>query len=83
MKKVWHLQEAKNHFSELIDRALTDGCQTVTRHGKAVAVVMSAQDFHRLQRPKGKLSEFFSQSPLKDVTLDLERKGDSPREVSL
>ena len=41
MSAVWQVQEAKNHFSEVIDRALTEGPQTVTRHGKPVVRVVA------------------------------------------
>ena len=41
MSTVWQVQEAKNHFSEVIDRALSEGPQTVTRHGKPVVRVVA------------------------------------------
>ena len=44
MSAVWQVQEAKNHFGELIDRALTEGPQTVTRHGKPVVRVVAVTD---------------------------------------
>lgn len=33
MGKTWTLQDAKNHFDEIVDCALEDGPQTVTRRG--------------------------------------------------
>ena len=51
-KKQWQLQEAKNRFSEVVNRALKDGAQTITRHGKPVVVVMSQEDFRRLAPKK-------------------------------
>ena len=42
MNAVWQVQEAKNRFSEVIDRALSDGPQVVTRHGKVVVRVVAA-----------------------------------------
>jgi prevent-host-death family protein len=39
MKSTWPLQKAKNEFSRVVDRALNEGPQTVTRHGKPVVVV--------------------------------------------
>lgn len=39
MTARWPLQNAKNEFSRVVDRALTEGPQTVTRHGKPVVVV--------------------------------------------
>ena len=51
-KAEWQLQEAKNRFSEVVNRALKDGAQTITRHGKAVVVVLSQEDFRRLAPAK-------------------------------
>ena len=39
---TWSVQDAKNHFSEVIDAARNGGPQTVTRHGKPAVVVVSA-----------------------------------------
>ncbi len=44
MSAIWQVQEAKNHFGELIDRALSEGPQTVTRHGKPVVRVVAVAD---------------------------------------
>lgn len=41
MNAVWQVQEAKNRFSELIDKALADGPQIVTRHGRPVVKVIA------------------------------------------
>jgi prevent-host-death family protein len=37
---IWALQDAKNKFSELVDKAVGDGPQVVTRHGKETVVVL-------------------------------------------
>jgi antitoxin Phd len=58
--KTWPLQEAKNQFSRLVDLSVSDGPQTVTRHGKPVAVVISAEEFRRFSTPKETPLEFFS-----------------------
>jgi len=39
MSAPWPLQKAKNEFSRVVDRALSEGPQTVTRRGKPVVVV--------------------------------------------
>jgi len=41
MARKWQLQEAKNRLSEVVDLALEEGPQTVTRHGKEVVVVVA------------------------------------------
>ncbi len=44
MNAVWQVQEAKNRFSEVIDCALKEGPQTVTRHGRAVVRIVAVAD---------------------------------------
>jgi prevent-host-death family protein len=39
-KKVWQLQDAKAHFSELVNDAASGKPQVVTKRGKAVAVML-------------------------------------------
>ncbi len=51
-KAEWQLQEAKNCFSEVVNRALKDGVQTITRHGKPVVVVLSQEEFRKLAPEK-------------------------------
>jgi prevent-host-death family protein len=38
---VWQVQDAKNRFSELIERARSEGPQVVTRHGRPVVQVVA------------------------------------------
>jgi prevent-host-death family protein len=45
---VWQVQEAKTRLSEVIERARTDGPQTITRHGAERAVVLSIEDYRAL-----------------------------------
>ncbi len=33
-KGNWQLQEAKNRFSEVVELAMKEGAQTVTKHGR-------------------------------------------------
>ena len=47
---AWRLQDAKAQFSALVDSALRGVPQHVTRSGKPAVVVLSEQDFERLQR---------------------------------
>ena len=42
MEATWQVQEAKNRFSEMIERAQSDGPQIITRHGRPVAKVVAA-----------------------------------------
>ncbi len=47
----WSIAEAKARFSELIERARTEGPQSVSRHGKPCVVVVSAPDWARHAEP--------------------------------
>ena len=79
----WQLQEAKNCLSEVVRKARSEGPQVITLHGSAAAVVVSAQDFGRMSRPKGKLVDFFRSSPLVGVKLAITRSKDTGRAIDL
>ena len=83
MQYTWALQEAKNRFSELVEQALHDGPQVVTRRGKETVVVLSVEAFHKLTAKQESLVTFLRNSPLAGVELDLERTPDYGREVTL
>lgn len=44
----WHLQDAKNHFSKVVQKARNEGPQIVTLRGVRAAVVLSAADYDSL-----------------------------------
>jgi antitoxin Phd len=73
MRHIWQLQEAKNKLSEVVEAALNDGPQVITRRGADTAVVLSYADYRRLLLSQKRLSEFFRESPLVGVELDLTR----------
>ena len=79
----WQLQEAKNRLSEVVRKARSEGPQVITLHGTAAAVVVSAQEFGRLSRPKGRLVDFFRSSPLVGIKLNLTRSRDTGRKIAL
>lgn len=62
---AWSVAEAKARFSEVVDRARSEGPQLVTRNGKDAAVIVSAEEWARLSekpaqtRPKGSILEIF------------------------
>ena len=79
---TWQLQDAKNRFSELVDKTLDNGPQIVTRYGPPVVVVMSFDTFQTLTLP-GSLSEFLLGSPLAGAELSVEPDRSLAREVDL
>jgi antitoxin Phd len=50
MSMTWQIQEAKNRFCEVVDLALSDGPQTITRHGRATVVIVAAGQYARETR---------------------------------
>ena len=82
-RTTWAVAEAKARFSEVIDRALADGPQTITRKGKEAVVVVSADEWQRKTTRKGNLAEFFAASPLRGTGLKIKRAKDGPREIEV
>ena len=86
MARKWQLQEAKNRLSEVVDLALEEGPQTVTRHGHEVVVIVSKSEFERRRRsrgPRGTLLPFLRHLSFAGAKLDLERSKDSDRGLEL
>lgn len=81
MNRMWQLQEAKNKLSKVVDEALKEGPQIITRRGEATAVVLSYEEYRKLTLERQPLSEFFRNSPLADVDLDLTRDKSPLRDI--
>lgn len=79
---AWQLQTAKQHFSELVERARNEGPQVVTKHGKDAVVVVSAEDYQRLSDGEPSLVEFIRSAPDFEL-LDLRRVSDTGRDLEL
>jgi antitoxin Phd len=82
MVRNWQLQEAKNKFSEVVDEALKVGPQVITRRGVETAVVLSYADYRKMLLGRKSLSEFFQESPLAGLDLDLRRDNSFAREIA-
>jgi prevent-host-death family protein len=70
---AWQIQEAKNKLSELIDRAMAEGPQVITRHGIEVVVVVPYTGYKKLTARKQRMGDFFMSSPLHKSGLVIER----------
>jgi prevent-host-death family protein len=81
MIALWQLQDAKNKFSEVVEKALKNGPQIITRRGIETVVIISIEDYQKLTRPKVDMVDFFRKSPLRGVDLDLTRDMGFGREV--
>lgn len=85
-KSEWQLQAAKARFSELFRKALSDGPQRITRHGRDTVVMVAADEFDRLSRRSKQpesLVEFFRKSPLVGSGINLERERTFSRKIEL
>jgi prevent-host-death family protein len=84
--RAWQVQTAKARFSEVFRLARTEGPQRITRQGKDGVVVISDEHYKRLiarkQRSKT-LVQFFRESPLVGLELNLSRDIDTGREITL
>src|SRR6266403_1261142 len=80
----WQLQTAKAKFSEVFRLARSVGPQRITRQGKEGVVMISDEQYDRLmvklRQPKS-IVQFFRESPLVGVNLDLERDKDAGRNI--
>jgi len=80
----WQLQDAKNRLSEVVRKATDEGPQIITLRGDDAVVVVAVDQYARLtHKPKRTLVEFFRNSPLGTVALDLTRSRDTGRAVVL
>ena len=77
----WQLQEAKQQFSRLVERARTEGPQLVTRNGADVAVVLGMDEYRRLSGHGGDFKKFLLEGPPYFDDLPLERSKELPREI--
>ena len=55
----WQVNQARNHLSEVLDQAESEGPQVITHHGKERAVVLSI-DSYRSLKPKEEKPDFIS-----------------------
>jgi antitoxin Phd len=83
MGQIWQLQEAKNKFSKLVEKALSEGPQFVTKHGKEAVVVLSVEDYQKIVKPKSNLFHFIRSSPLSKISIDIERDTSVSRDIEL
>jgi antitoxin Phd len=67
-----------------VEDAVNDGPQIITKHGVEVAIVISFAEYQKMVAARGKLSDFFRDSPLVGIELDLGRdKSDARKEFDL
>ena len=82
-RQIWTVAEAKAKFSEVIDRAMSLGPQTITRKGRTAVVIVGADEWQRKTTRVGNLAEFFASSPLRGSKLKIRRLKNRSRKISL
>ena len=78
---TWNLAEAKNRLTEVVNLALTEGPQTITRRNDTV-VLISAEKYAELTGKKLDFKEYLLQGVGLDE-LDLTRDQSPMRDVEL
>jgi prevent-host-death family protein len=81
--RKWAVARAKANLSAVIDHALTEGPQAITRHGRKAVVVVSSEEWERKSKRKGNLAEFFASSPLPGSRLRIKRSRAKSRDIEL
>ncbi len=66
---TWQLQDAKAHFSEVIESAVKDGPQIITKRGVKTAVIVPFADWERSQSPRRSLLEVLQSGPQFDLQI--------------
>lgn len=75
----WQLAEAKNKFSEVVNRALTEGPQRIRRRDQTV-IVLSEDDYRKLKGERPSFLRYLTEGPSLE-NLELERDPSPPREL--
>ena len=80
--RTWQVQDAKTRFSELIERARSEGPQSITRHGKERAVVLSIEEYRLLAAQRPDFKSYLLGGPKVD-NFSVERDRDSGRDIEI
>jgi len=81
--KLLQLQEAKQQFSAVAEKAASGQPQIVTKHGKPFVVIVSVADWQKARPKERTLLEMLRSCPVDADELDLTRSKERPRKVAL
>jgi prevent-host-death family protein len=84
--RKWQMQHAKAKFAEVVKRATSEGPQLVTYRGADTAVVLSVEEYRRLNAARPSLAEFLLSGPKWDdetIAVINDRSTDTGRDVDL
>ncbi|MGA3403248.1 MAG: type II toxin-antitoxin system Phd/YefM family antitoxin [Acetobacteraceae bacterium] len=62
--RTWPLQEARAHLRDVVDSALEEGPQRITRHGKQAVIVVSEEEWSRHAGAHRSFGELLADCPL-------------------
>jgi len=62
--RTWPLQEARDHLRDVIDSALRQGPQRITRHGKQAVVLVSEDEWNRHAAQRRSFGDLLADAPL-------------------
>ena len=79
MDRIWQLQNAKSHFSELVKRAARGEVQIVTKRGEKTAVLIDYNEYLKLKQQKMNLFELLRGDEVLFDDLPFERSKDMGR----
>lgn len=79
----WQLQEVKAQLSDLVKKAILDGPQDITVHGKTAVIVISKEKHDQLTQSTLSFVEFMKQSPLAKSTLRIKCNKTPCRDIKL
>lgn len=69
----WQVQEAKNRFSEVVERASHGEVQIITRRGEETAVIIGIEAYRRLTTPAPRLIDVLHNAPSGFAELEISR----------
>jgi prevent-host-death family protein len=78
--QTWQIQDAKARMSELVKFSQVEP-QSITHHGKSVAVVVSRDTFERLSHNNESLVSFMKKSPFYGDDIEFGRDQSLTRDV--
>lgn len=79
----WAIQDAKARLSEVVKKAQAEGAQYISVRNEPAVVIISQKEYQDLKTPKTSMVDFFRQSPLVGLELDLSRNKSKIRSVKL
>lgn len=72
---AWPVQDAKAHFSALLDACISDGPQVITRRGTETAVLVPIADWKRLNSAARPSLKSLLMSDVGRADFDLPQRG--------